>query len=114
MGAGGVYCALRLIVSVTGDKLDSYSNPRALSHIRERSQLPSGGTHKTEGGPLEFLKGSASSIRVTLFIYLHFIFKNLLIKSFSLVKYLLVLKTCNSYLPKTSFLTVVFPQYYIH
>ena len=78
MGAGGVYCALHLIVSVTVDKLDSYSNPRALSHIREQSQLPSGGTHKTEGGLLEFLKGSASSISVTLFIYLHFIFKNLL------------------------------------
>lgn len=79
MSAGGVCCALRLIVSVTVDKLDSYNNSRALSHIRERSQLPSGGTHETEGGLLEFLKVSASSVRVTLLTYLHFIFKNLLI-----------------------------------
>lgn len=79
MSAGGVCCALRLIVSVTVDKLDSYNNPRALSHIRERSQLPSGGTDKTEGGLLELLKVSASSVRVTLLTYLHFIFKNLLI-----------------------------------
>ena len=71
MSTGGVSCALRLIVSVTVDKLDSCNNPRALPHIWERSQLPSGGTHKTEGGLLEFLKVSASSIRVTLFIYSH-------------------------------------------